>query len=133
MSKVIEQTIWKWEPEKITLFFISQTGHGKPLINDYEYVSPEGKERLREEIKNDNTMYRVFNDKYRTHYVFVIYKKHYNTRDNAAAIQEAYAKFREVYPDQVVKTTNQNKNIFAALKDEENLQFYTRSRGLLSK
>lgn len=129
---IIEQTIWKHEPEKITLFFISQTGHGKPLVNDYEYISPEGKEQLVQEIKKDNSMFRVFEGRW-PYFVFVIYKKHYNTRDNVAAIQEAYQKVREKYPDQVIKTTSQNKTILAALQDEPNVEFYTRSRGPLTK
>lgn len=129
---IINQTIWKWEPEKITLFFISQTGHGKPLVNDFEYIAPDYAAEMKAEVARDNTMFRVFSSRF-PNYVFVIYKKHYNTRDNAAAIKEAYQKVRELYPDQVIKTTSQNQTILAALQEEPNLEFYTKSRGPLIK
>lgn len=127
---IFEKTIWKYEPEKITLFLISQTGHGKPLINDLAFVSPVGLATLKQEIAKDNTMFRVFSC-HKPYFVFAIYKKHYNTRDDAAAIKKAYAKVREMYPDKVIKTTSQNKTILAALQGEPNLEFYSKSKAIM--
>lgn len=127
---VVDQTIWKIEPEKITLFFITQGGHGKPLINAFQHVAPEVVERLKENVKADNTMHRVFSF-HKEHYVFVIYKKHYLTRDTVENIRTAFKKVREEYPDQIIKLPRENDTIFAALKEEPNVQFYTKLKGPL--
>ena len=128
MQNIVDQTIWVIEPDKPTLFFVTQSGHGKPLINAFKDVSPGGAAQMLKEIETDNTMFRVFTA-WKDHYVFVIYKKHYATRDTAAAIMQAYQAVREKYPDQKFKTAYENKSIFAALKDEDNLEFYKRLSG----
>lgn len=132
MAKIIDQTIWIIEPDKPTLFFVTQSGHGKPLINAFKEVSPSGAAQMLKKIETDNTMFRVFTA-WKDHYVFVIYKKYYATRDTAAAIAEAYEEVRKLYPDQVFKTAYENKTVLAALKDQENLEFYTKLSGPIIK
>lgn len=122
---IVNDYFFKVEKEKISLFFISQTGHGKPAVNILQKVWPNAAAKLKSEVAADNTMFRVFSLIF-DHDVAVIYKKHYNTRDNAAAIREAYQKIRDLYPDQVIKIPNHNKAIFAALENEPNIEFYTK-------
>lgn len=116
-----KSNIWQYEKDKKILIFISQTGHSKPLINNLKEVAPRYAAKMEELLSQDNSMYRVIE---LDRFVFVIYKKHYNTRDNAAQILEAY----NALPEGLYKTTVENANILAALKDKPNIMFYETSQ-----
>lgn len=120
---VKNEYFWKYEPEKISVFFISQTGHGKPLINELKNIQPEAEEIIKNEIAKDNSLFRVFTGK-RKDQVFVIYKKHFNTRDRADAILNAAKLVMEKHPNKTFKTTAENPMILSTLKDLPNFEFY---------
>lgn len=125
---IVDNSIWKYEPEKQTIIFISQTGHGKPMVAAYNHVNSQGGEKLKEAVKEDNTLFRVFTP-HREHTSFVIYKKHYNTRDKAEDILKAFEAVRQAFPNKTLKLSMEQPLVYETLKDEPNVEFYTRSAG----
>lgn len=129
---IVDNTIWKYEPEKQIIIFISQTGHGKPMVAAHEYVNPKGAAALKEAVAENNSIGRVITP-HREYISFVIYKKHYNTRDKVDDILAAFKAVREKFPTKTLKISMGNPKIFDVLVEEPNVEFYSRWEGPLTK
>ena len=106
--------VFKWEPHKRILFFITQGGHlSGDLMKSLAERNPQVLLELHQELAKDNSIGRYFtleNDRYG----FLIVRKHYNTKPNAAE----FMKMLGSLPKVMHKTTLETHPVYAKVLQE---------------
>jgi sigma54-dependent transcription regulator len=91
--------LFKWEPEKKFLFFITQGAHvsGTALKNLNE-VQPEVIELLVEQVNRTKpTIGTVIDIDYVSKYSFIVSRKHYSSKHDLDLVKSALAKLNGIY------------------------------------
>lgn len=91
--------LFKWEPEKKFLFFITQGAHvsGTAMKNLNE-VQPEVVELLVEQVNRIKpTIGTVIDIDYVSNYSFIVSRKHYSSKHDLDLVKSALAKLNGIY------------------------------------
>lgn len=78
-ERIRDDNLFNFEsPRRRILVFITQAGHiSGHIMRGIAYRRPTAIEELQKELEKDNTIGRVI---YIDHFIFVIYRKHYNSK-----------------------------------------------------
>ena len=93
-------------PRKKILVFITQGGHlsGK-IMKGIDFRLPKVIEELKEELSKDNSIGRIFEIR---DIIFVIYKKHYNTKITSDQFNKLLQKSSSILNNYKLKITNED-------------------------
>lgn len=93
-------------PRKKILVFITQGGHlsGK-IMKGIDFRLPAVITKMKEELANDNSIGRVFEIR---DIIFVVYKKHYNTKLTTAQFDKFLEKIAQQLNQNNLKITNED-------------------------
>lgn len=101
--------VFRWEPHKTTLFFLTQGGHlSGDLLKELENRAPQIVKEMLEEIAKDNTIGRYFELRGGI-WGFLVVRKHYNTKPNA----DQFTSMLRSLPARQFKTTLETHEVYA--------------------
>lgn len=106
--------VFRWEPQKTTLFFLTQGGHlSGDLLKSLEYRAPQIVKEMQEELAKDNTIGRYFELRGGI-YGFLVVRKHYNSKPDAGQ----FASMLRSLPARTFKTTLETHEVYAKVLKE---------------
>jgi len=94
---ISDNYLWKWEPEKKTLFFITQGAHASGVaLKNLEYLQPSVLEELKRMVATTKpAIGSVISVQER--YVFIVSRKHYSSKHDLDLVKKALLTLKGSY------------------------------------